>query len=464
MTGREEGKYSSSWEMNRVQERRRGARWANAADLRPITLSGGEGARLVLGNGAGRGRLGRTVLAAEPGQSVAIVGPTQSGKTTGLVVPSILRWDGPILATSVKTDLLRDTLKWRRKVGRVWQFDPSGVTGMPGNAWSPLIQARTWNGARRVAAGLTEVASTADLNSESEFWYATAAKLLAPLLFAAATDGRQIKDVIRWVDTQEIHEVSSILAKAQVPEALQAARATWLRDERQRSSVYTTAETVLEPLSDVTQDGRAELIDPDALLDGPNTLYVCSPTHEQRRLRAVFVCLVKQVLEAAFSQAGRLGKPLDPPLLVVLDEAAHIAPLTDLDAVAATCVSYGVQLVTVWQDYAQINVRYGARAATILNNHRAQIFLSGISDTQTLDQASHLVGDEEAIVPSATWDHVGNRATSEVRLRRPLLPPEELRCMRTGTGVLLYGSLPPVRLKLQPWWRNKRLLSRSRAR
>ena len=34
-----------------------------------------------------------------------------------------------------------------------------------------------------------------------------------------------------------------------VPEATQAARATWLREERQRSSVYTTAETVLEPFA-----------------------------------------------------------------------------------------------------------------------------------------------------------------------------------------------------------------------
>ena len=41
----------------------------------------------------------------------------------------------------------------------------------------------------------------------------------------------------------------AILEAAGVDEALWAARATWQRDERQRSSVYTTAETVLEALA-----------------------------------------------------------------------------------------------------------------------------------------------------------------------------------------------------------------------
>ncbi|MGH2928810.1 MAG: type IV secretory system conjugative DNA transfer family protein, partial [Solirubrobacteraceae bacterium] len=70
--------------------------------------------------------LGRRVLAAEMAQSVAVVGPTQSGKTTALAVPAILGWDGPVLAASVKTDLVRDTLMWRRRCGTVWCFDPAG--------------------------------------------------------------------------------------------------------------------------------------------------------------------------------------------------------------------------------------------------------------------------------------------------------------------------------------------------
>ena len=70
----------------------------------------------------------------------------------------------------------------------------------------------TWDGARRTAASLTEVArSTPGALADGDFWYATAAKLLAPLLLAAATTGGTMADVVRWVDTQEVDEVFDAL-------------------------------------------------------------------------------------------------------------------------------------------------------------------------------------------------------------------------------------------------------------
>jgi type IV secretion system protein VirD4 len=417
--------------------------------------------RLVIGRAQlGRRRAG-PVLCAEPAQSLAVIGPTQSGKTSALVVPAILGWDGPVLAASVKSDLLRHTLGWRRSVGQVWCFDPAGATGLPADRWTPLAGATTWPAARRLAADLTAVARRDGTTADGDFWYTTAAKLLGPLLLAAALGQRDIGDVVRWVDTQETEEVLTLLEQHGADDALQALQASWLRDERQRSSVYTTVETVLEPFVDLpVTTTTAHVIDPGSLLDGPHTLYLCAPAHDQRRLQSLFVALVKQVLEAAFGRSMRQGGPLHPPLLVVLDEAANIAPLAELDSLAATCAGHGVQLVTVWQDLAQVTARYGASAATVINNHRAKLFLSGISDPTTLDHASRLVGDEELLVPSVTHDAAGGRSTTMAPVRRPLLPGDALRRLPPGTGVLVYGSLPPVKVALQPWWEDRRLADR----
>jgi type IV secretory pathway TraG/TraD family ATPase VirD4 len=120
-----------------------------------------------------------------------------------------------------------------------------------------------------------------------------------------------------------------------------------------------------------------------------------------------------------------------------------------------------VQLLTIWQDLAQVTARYGDRAATVVNNHRAKIFLSGTSDPGTLDRASHLVGDEELLVPSTSRDSTGRRVTTATPVQRRLLPPEALRRLPTGTGVLVYGSLPPVRLALRPWWEDAVLRPRA---
>jgi type IV secretion system protein VirD4 len=202
--------------------------------------------------------------------------------------------------------------------------------------------------------------------------------------------------------------------------------------------------------------------EPAQLLGGTDTLYLCAPAHDQRRLRGYFTALTSQVLTHAFETATRAAQPLDPPLLVVLDEAAHIAPLAELDALAATCASHGIQLVTIWQDLAQVRGRYGTRAATVLNNHRAKLFLPGIADPDTLDYASRLVGDEEVTQPSITRDPKGRRSTTSTTGPRRLLPPEDLRCLPRGQAVLVYGTLPPVRLRLRPWWAGTKRTKRTK--
>jgi type IV secretion system protein VirD4 len=429
----------------------RGARWARRRDLRPVLVDqrAVHPGRLALGTVGGAIRPGLVV--AERAQSVVVVGPTQSGKTTALAVPAILDWEGPVVAASVKSDLLRHTRRQRNERGSIWCIDPTGSTGERTSTWSPLTSCTDWGAARRMAADLAETAKSEGTSADGEFWSATAAKLLAPLFFAAAHDGRSMGDVLRWVDTQEASEVSFILERVGVREALDAARASWCRDERTRSSVYTTAETILDPFADaVGASHRA--FEPTDLLRGTHTLYLCAPAHDQRRLRGYFTALTQQVLSRAFSQATRTGRPLDPPLLVVLDEAAHIAPLPELDGLAATCASHGIQLVTVWQDLAQVRARYGSKAPTVLNNHRAKLFLPGIADPDTLEYASRLIGDEEVTTPSETRDPKGGRSTTSTRGPRRLLPPEDLRCLRRGDAVLIYGTLPPARLRLRPWW------------
>ncbi len=304
--------------------------------------------------------------------------------------------------------------------------------------------------------------------SDGDFWYATAARMLAPLLFAAASGGGDMTDVIRWVDTQEESEVLDLLGATGVSEALHAAWSTFGKEERQRSSIYTTVETILEPFGGVVPvtpgDPPRAVIDPLRLVSGCNTLYLCAPAHDQRRLSPLFVSVVRQVVECAYDQVVRTHRPLDPPLLLVLDEAANIAPLADLDSLAATAAGHGVQLVTIWHDLAQINARYGARATTVVNNHRAKLFLSGISDPSTLDYASHLIGDEELLLPAITHGGRAGPSTTRSPSVRRLAPPDSLRRTVPGHGVLLYRDLPPARLQLRPWFADPVLRLRGQAR
>ena len=148
---------------------------------------------------------------------------------------------------------------------------------------------------------------------DSDFWYAVAQKLLAPLLYAAASTGATMSDVMRWVDLQDEEEPLRALHQTGQLDALQAFAASINREERTRSSAYTTAETVLAAFSDpgvlatTTLDTR--VIDPDRLLDGGNhTLYICGPLHEQARLRPLFTALIEQTVARVYDRANRASR------------------------------------------------------------------------------------------------------------------------------------------------------------
>ena len=75
--------------------------------------------------------------------------------------------------------------------------------------------------------------------------------------------------------------------------------------------------------------------------------------------------------------------------------------------------------------------------------------LSAISDPATLDYASRLIGDADIDDASMTIDPTGGRSTTRSHRERRLAPGAELRRIRPGQGVLVYGHLPPARVTLR---------------
>ncbi len=445
-----------------------GARWAGRRDLRALLVRRpGRTSRLVLGRTA-PSLLGINpgyLLATEARHSALVIGPTQSGKTTGLAMPAILEWRGPVIATSVKDDLASATQAWRSRHGPCWVFDPTRTSGLrPLAGWSPLSVSSDWSTAQRVAGWLVEGTPARTGMADAAFWYSAAAKQLAPLLLAAERGAMTMADVVRWTNMGDFDEPGRLLGSSGDDAACTALAACEARDPRILSSVATTLETVLAPFEDpvVAASTAASDVDLDHLLDDGGTLYLCGPSHEQHRVQGLFAALVSSAIAAAIGRVHASSAPLDPPLLLVLDEAANIAPLRDLDTLASTGAGMGLQLVTICQDLAQLTSRYGTeRARTIANNHRAKLLLSGVSDLSTLDLLSGLAGEAAVREETITQDlRDGRRSRSSAVAFRRLAPTDELRRIPPGEGVLVYGHLPPVRVRLRPWFRDRALRAR----
>jgi type IV secretion system protein VirD4 len=442
-----------------------GAVWASTRELRLLTVREPEPGRVILGRTPGL--LGR-LLAAEDCHSVLVFGPTGSYKTSALVIPGVLEWSGPLLATSVKPDLLRATMAHRTRRGQVLVIDPLGASGVQAARWSPLASCGTWAGAQQMAvmlANAIEQTPTEEQRPEHRFWKTMGTKFLAPMLYAAAVKGLGMSEVLHWLDSREDQEVKDILQAAGVPAALDAWESSQYRTDRAVDSLYATAEEVLHVYGNerVAASTEGHDLDLDQFLSGNHTIYLYAPAHQQRLLRPLFEAICQQVVAAAQEQAALAPDGmLSPRLGLFLDEAGNCAALSDLDVLATTARGQGIQLVTVRHDKSQLEARYGTKASTILNNHRAKLFLSGLADLSALELGARLIGDQALVERNRSMGSDGRHSLNESTSYRPLLPVEDLRRLRPGEGVLLYGHLRPTPIRLRPFYQPREQHRRER--
>lgn len=356
-----------------------------------------------------------------PSSSLLVVGPTQSGKTSSLVVPAMLRWRDALVVTSVKHDVVATTLAWRQSLGDVQVLEPGRDEGL---TWDPLEGVTTLRHATRVARDLTIGSHD---RGDTEFWNALATKLVAALMTIAVARGTSIFDVASVIEGRDLR---SWVDGADVSPAHEIVGNFLEHDRRTLDTVLTTAETMLMPWRFVQPLARVR-----SVVSSSNTLFLCSPRGEQRHYEPLFRGALRMVLE---EQQRAVDQGVSRRLLMVLDEAATVASLEELDQLAATVAGLNVTLVTVVQDFAQLVARWGSRAATIVNNHTTRVVLGGLSDPSVgkyLPELTETKGDT---------------------------PPVPLRLRPRGTGVVVAPGRRVFEVRLRPWWKDRRLRSRGR--
>jgi type IV secretion system protein VirD4 len=373
--------------------------------------------RPILGRRYWNGLSGGPYVTVGQRSSLLIVGPTQSGKTSSLVVPALLRWRDAVIVTSVKSDVVEVTSRWRRSIGDVQILEPGRDGGM---TWDPLEGVTTLRHATRVARDLTFESD----RGEAAFWNALATKLVASLLILAHERGASIFDVARVV---ERHDLASWLS-SRPSVAADVVRSFCDYEPKTLDSVLTTADTMLMPWR--FEQPLAAVRD---VVTGANTLYLCSPRGEQRHYEPLFRGALRMVLE---EQQRRVDEGNSRRLLMVLDEAATVASLDELDQLAATVSGLGVTLVTVIQDFAQLVARWGPRAATIVNNHTTRVVLGGLADATVGTYLPELVES------------------------RPEVPSVPIRRRPRGTGLVVAEGRAVFQVRLRPWWRDRDLRDR----
>ena len=494
------------------------ARLARPSDVKPLTVGSSvpPTGRMLLGRLAPRGSMlatedrerhpasGRRALSRQGDRgSVALIGPTRSGKTV-LASAGIIAWNGPVIALSVKRDLYDATAAARAKRGDIAVFDPSGVTGLPTARWTPLRAITTTSGAARAGRALAQAIPTNGVTG-GDFWKSHGETLTSAYMSLAGlsvllpavdeskkrpplTMGRLASWAFLHVGVTDptanelirlgLEDDRPLEVRLLAKDAMTKLMAFEGEDPRIRASIYATARLAFEAWNEpaiahsASLDPRAfyssdeiweqepRYVDLDWLMGGPDdkprTLYLCAPSTEFDRLAPVLGGMLGDLREQIHAwDIG--GRKLEQPLMILIDEAGQLE-LRWFPEEVSTIAGLGGMFVTGWQSKSQITARYGQLADAVLSGHRSKVIFPGTDDPSTLDYVSRIGGTVHVTQRGWSADtSMGRKTISEQPQREDLLPPHVVRQMRRNDAVLFHGTLPPIHMRLVRWWKDKEL-------
>jgi type IV secretory pathway TraG/TraD family ATPase VirD4 len=427
------------------------SRWAKSSELRQLH------ADPATARGAVIGWQGRKLLRLPDEDNLLVFGVQRSGKTSTVVVPSLLTWPGAVVATSTKEELVRLTGGHRSSMGSTHVFAPMdadqswvSALGLTAAAWNPLSDV-TGSG---IAAEVADVFTADGKASHSPHWYHSAATLLTGLFLLAHQFEGDLGMVLDFLNSTALAAYAALGKGAgDRAEGILAGFASTPPEEA--GSIISTARAALSLWLDdrvVTSTAAKSALpqlDLDTLLDGGGTLYLVAPAEDADRCRPVFSALLGSLLRKATARARASDGILTPRLLLALDEAANFARVPRLVSYVSTGPGQGIQSVLCFHDVAQLRASYGAAgAATIWNNCRARLLLPGQADMTTLELVSQSLGQETVMSRQRSWGR-GGSSVSEHRNGRPLMAPDQLR--QSTSPILIFGSARPARLQLRRW-------------
>ncbi len=396
-------------------------------------------------------------------RAVLLLGPPRSGKTTAVIVPALVAHDGPAVCTSTKTDVAAHTRFARERLGRLWVFDPTGErtpAGFEQLRWSPVQAAGSWETALLTARAMTTTVGAG--TTHGNHWATRSQALLAPLLHAAALDGRDMEAVVDWVMRHELDEPGIVLEK---PAASRLAFASLLgilnTEERERASIFSAAADALVAYNSETALEAAKDPNPDPaeFVATNDTVYIHAPAEEQAAAAPIVCGLLSDIRRATYL-AHRQGA-LDGSVLFALDEAANIAPLEELPAIASEGGGQGLALLAAFQDLSQARSRWGPAADGFLTLFGTKLILTGVADQRTLEAISVALGeyDRQLVARTTTrsrdsWlPHTSRTVTTQ---RTRVLSPGEIAQLPAGRALHLDGlawelvALTPA-YSSEPW-------------
>ncbi|WP_330458619.1 type IV secretory system conjugative DNA transfer family protein [Streptomyces sp. NBC_00820] len=276
---------------------------------------------------------------------------------------------GPTLVVTSNPALWAETKDARAKLGPTLLYDPTHLCDTPARLhWSPTAGCEDKATAlARATALLSPVRPTAKLDQAVTD---TATTLLRSYLHAAALESRTIRHVHRWAQGTQIQDAVRTLrthpqaapgAAGELEAALTAHPER--RDMAQELTGRALSALFTVNIREACTPNRTDALALDSFVHEGGTLYVVGESIEDPRTNPgampLLTALVSNVVEHGRRMAERSSSGrLDPPMTLVLDDVAAVAPLPQLPGLLTTGARQGLPTLALLRSREQARSRW----------------------------------------------------------------------------------------------------------
>ena len=396
---------------------------------------------------------GRWPFQLKTDKHVLIMASTRSGKGVTIIIPHLLRYQGSAFVLDPKGENARATGRRRAELNEaVHYLDPFGISGKPRSRFNPLARFTPDNmeaESKALAAAFFVVS-----DQKRDHWIEAAQQLLASIILYVYVSPEIPPD------KKDLPTVRKILLgglKPTLDDMMKIDDADGLlRDlafsfistpEKEFGSIASTAQRQTEILDNpymvacLSASGPGPEVDFKAWHKSTMTVYLCLSAPKF----PVFNRWLRLVLTSALDE---MTDTLDPPALPVcfmLDELATLGHLAAVENAVGLAAGYGIQLVSVFQDIAQMRDLYRTRWASFIGNAGVRA-LFNLDDFDTAEYWSKFIGGRVVETHSRQEDGYGFSNGQNVgETLRPLFSSDKLMMdFAAGKMLVLAQGVRPI--------------------
>lgn len=413
----------------------------------------------------------------EGSEHVALYAKTGSGKTSGCVLPNCFSWRGSLVVLDIKGEAFRATAGYRSEVlGQdVYLFDPAAASECT-HRWNPLqpVQRDTINRfdqISRQAFMLFPESTTGSTSNSDAFWTPSARgafTAVATLLAETANLPFDMASVLRCFARGDSRDALANLIR-----------------RRRDSGDPGYSQIVIDGINDYLS-GSVEQVDGIRKMSStrlsswfnpriaaataasdfdlrdirrrPMTIYVTVQPGNIARMRPILALFFDALINLNTDATPEDDPTIQHQTLVILDEFARLGRMESLAEAAQYVRGYGIRLLYVVQNKAQLRAKYGADSAEDIFDNTGSEIVFGTNDLRLTKELSERMGDDTIDVVTLnrprffSWFNPTRQSEAQHPHRRPLMLAQEVARLPPDEQIILRAGMLPMKTKRARWY------------